>query len=205
MTNAVTTMARASTDEQEPGDPAALLRRGGRSTGTSAVITRVPPAGVTTRTPWALARAARSSNASGSADDGSATAHVPAAGAGCHTGSMSSSSSAAGGSAPSRTSTTITETLSRPPWRLAAATSSSAAACGSVDRRQDLVDLVVVDLVGRARRSRATKRSPRTIGSVQASTRTDGSMPSARVMMLRRGWVRASSSVMWPALTSSWT
>jgi len=42
-------------------------------------------------------------------------------------------------------------------------------------------------------------------GMVQASTRTEGSMPSALVMMLRRGWLRASSAVMWPASMSSCT
>ena len=102
------------------------------------------------------------------------------------------------------TSTTITEMLSRPPWRLAAATSSSAAAWD----RSTVVTIWWISLSWTSSDSpseQTTKRSPRTIGSVQASTRTDGSMPSARVMMLRRGWVRASSSVMCPVLTSSWT
>ena len=41
----------------------------------------------------------------------------------------------------------MTVMLSRPPWRLARATSSSAAACGSVTVRSTLDDLVVADLV----------------------------------------------------------
>ena len=70
--------------------------------------------------------------------------------------------------------------------------------------RDDLDDVVVGDLVDEpvAAQQEAVAAYDR---HVQASTRTDGSMPRALVTMLRRGWLRASSSVMWPVATSSCT
>ncbi len=48
-------------------------------------------------------------------------------------------------------------------------------------------------------------RSPRTTSIVKWSAFMAGSLPSARVMMERLGWMRASSGVISPAATSSST
>ena len=85
-------------------------------------------------------------------------------------------------------------------WRLAAATSASAAACGWALASDDR--WISSSSTSSTRPSlHSTKRSPRTSGSTHVSTRTVGSMPRARVTMLRRGWLRASASVMWPVAT----
>ncbi len=96
-----------------------------------------------------LTSAARSSNVVAS-PSGASTAHVPGSPVSSHAGSRSSSVSGSGASAPAMTSTTMTVMLSRPPWRLARATSSSAAAWGSVTVVSTLDDLVVADLVDEA-------------------------------------------------------
>ena len=121
-----------------------------------------------------------------------------------HRGTTSISSVGSGGSSPSRTSTTITVMLSRPPASLAWSTRRSAASCGSV--RVVIVSRMSGSATSSTRPSlQSRNRSPRMRGSVHQSTLTSGSMPRARVMMLRRGWVRASSSVMWPVDTNSCT
>ena len=165
-----------------------LLRGPPATTGTSAVMTRVPPAGVIY--PHALGtspRAARSSKASGSADDGRRPPSVPAAGAGCHTGSMSSSSSA-------RRLLVSFEDVDDDHQHVVPTTlpvgggDKLLGGCLRVGRHVVRIWWISLSSTSSDRPSQqTTKRSRRTIGSVQASTRTEGSMPSARVMMLRRG------------------
>ena len=103
-----------------------------------------------------------------------------------HAGSNDSSSVGSGGSAPASTSTTTTVVLSRPPWRLAISTNTSASICGS--STEPTRSAISWSGTSSTRPSlHNTKRSPRTMGRLHASQRTVGSMPKARVTMLRRG------------------
>ena len=104
----------------------------------------------------------------------------------------------------SLTSITITVMLSRPPWRFAAATKRSAICCGALCSCMSSV----ISASGTSSTSPSLhniKRSPSNIGMVHVSTDTCESIPSARVTILRRGWVRASSIVSRPSVTSSCT
>ena len=99
-------------------------------------------------------------------------------------------------------SRTITVMLSRPPCHFAAVTKRSATCCGVVCSRI----ISVISFSGTSSTSPSLhniKRSPSNIGIVHVSTDTCASMPSARVTILRRGCVRASSIVRRPSVTSS--
>ena len=73
----------------------------------------------------------------------------------------------------------MTVMLSRPPWRLASATSSSAAACGSVTVLSDVDDVVVAHLVDEAvaAQQEAVAADERQRPGVDADGRVDAERP----------------------------
>ena len=120
------------------------------------------------------------------------------------TGARPGSATTSGATALMLTSTTITVMLSRPPCRFAAVTKRSAMCCGALCSR--IISVISSSGTSSTRPSlHNIKRSPSNIGIVQVSTDTCSSIPSARVTILRRGWVRASPTVSRPSVTSSCT
>ena len=94
--------------------------------------------------------------------------------------------------------------LSIPPARFATLTSFSTASCGSADSSR----------ISRIRPSgtmpvspsvQSKSRSPAAASTSPSSTWTLWSTPSARVRMLRCGWVSASSWLISPSMTMRWT
>ncbi len=104
----------------------------------------------------------------------------------------------------SSTSTTTTVTLSCPPPSSAAATRLSAAACG-VALETATASISESSTIEERPSEQMMTRSPVVTSSVKWSAYMSGSDPSARVMMERDGWTRASSAVISPASTSSST
>ena len=98
-------------------------------------------------------------------------------------------------SSPSFTSTITTVVLSFPPLELANRTSCSAASCGlSTFSRMCRISAADTSLLRPSVHKR--KRSSLCIGTSQQSTFASTSIPSARVMIFRWGWLSASFSVM---------
>ena len=102
------------------------------------------------------------------------------------------------------TSTTMTETLSCPPATSAALTSWSVQSMGEAVETA-MVSMPLSGTIEERPSEQMIMRSPRSMSSEKWSAYMSGSEPSARVMMERDGWTRASSAVISPASTSSST